>query len=207
MLGAVPLTMCWKLHRRRLAQALGACLALSTLAACSNPAVQLLTRQRLSLSREQLQAALAQRFPLEQRVAEVLDLRLAEPVLQLQAGRIGAELALTVTERLLGTAHPARMALDFGLRFEPSDRSVRMQGVRVQQLAFTRLAPAYQALMNRHAPALAERALEGQVLYQVSEADWQSLLRLGLVPGEFTVTPQGLDLDFRPPPPTAAGSR
>ena len=132
--------MTWHPPRRRLVQALAACLALPTLAACSNPAVQLLTRQRLSLSREQLQAALARRFPLEQRVAEVLDLRLAEPQLHLQAGRIGAELALTVTERLLGTAHPARMALDFGLRFEPSDRSVRMQGVRVQQLAFTRLA-------------------------------------------------------------------
>ena len=64
--------------------------ALQALSACSHPAAQLLTQQRLTLSREQLQAALDKRFPLEQRVAEVLDVRLSSPQLKLlpASGRI-----------------------------------------------------------------------------------------------------------------------
>lgn len=187
--------------RRRLAQALLGGLALHSLGACSHPAVQLLTEQKLTLSGAQLQAALNQRFPLAQRVAEVLDVRLSTPRLQLlpERQRIAAELQLDITERLLQSTHPARLALDFGLRFENTDRTVRMQGVKVQQLVLNRLAPAYQELMNRYAPRLAERALEGQVLHQVSESDWSALQRLGLQPGKFRISAQGLTLDFKPP--------
>ncbi len=191
--------MPFALTRRQLAQALLGGLALPSLSACSSPAAQVLTQRRLTLSSAQLQAALAPRFPMQQRVAEVLDVRLSEPRLQLQPerGRIATELQLDITERLLQSTHPARLALDFGLRFEPSDRTVRLRDVRVQQLVFTRLAPAYQDLMNRHAPRLAERALEGLSLHQISEADWNTLQMLGLQPGEFSITPQGLNLDFR----------
>lgn len=189
------------LTRRQLGQALLGGFALQSLSACSNPAVQLLTGRSIRLSAEQLQATLGQRFPMQQRVAEVLDVRLSSPRLRLlpERGRIATELQLDITERLLQSSHPARLALDFGLRFEPRDRTVRLRDVRVQQLVFTRLTPAHQELMNRYAPRLAERALDGQVLHQVSEADWNTLQMLGLEPGEFTVTPQGLSLDFRPP--------
>ena len=191
--------------RRYWGQLVMTSLALPSLSACRNPAVQLLTQRSLNLSREQLQAALGQRFPMEQRVADVLDVRLSTPKLSLlpASGRVATELQLDITERLLQSAHPASLALDFGLRFELADRSVRMHSVRVQQLVFTRLAPSYQTLMNRYAPRLAERALDGQVLYQVSTADWNTLQLLGLQPGEFKVTPQGLSLDFRPPAPAA----
>lgn len=190
------------LHRRHLGQALLGGLALQGLSACSSPAVQLITQRRLSFSADQLQASLSQRFPLEQRVAEVLDVRLSSPRLKLlpATGRIATELQLDITERLLQSTHPASLALDFGLRFESSDRTVRMRDVRVQQLVFTRLAPAYQELMNRYAPRLAERALDGQVLHRVSDSEWSGLQMLGLQPGEFSVTPQGLSLDFVTPP-------
>ena len=191
--------------RRYWGQLVMTSLALPSLSACRNPAVQLLTQRSLNLSREQLQAALGQRFPMEQRVADVLDVRLSAPKLSLlpASGRVATELQLDITERLLQSTHPASLALDFGLRFETADRSVRMHSVRVKQLVFTRLAPSYQTLMNRYAPRLAERALDGQVLYQVSTADWNTLQLLGLQPGEFKVTPQGLSLDFRPPAPAA----
>ena len=194
------------LSRRRLGRVLLGSLGLYALSACSNPGVQLLTSRSISLSGEQLQTALERRFPLEQRVADVLSVRLSSPRLRLlpETGRIATELRLDITERLLRTSHPASLALDFGLRFEPTDRTVRLRDVRVQQLAFTRLAPAYQELMNRYAPRLAERALNDQVLHQVSEADWNALQLLGLQPGEFKVTPQALMLEFRPPTPTSA---
>lgn len=189
------------LTRRHLGQALLGGFALQALSACSNPAVQLLTSRRIQLSSDQLQAALSQRFPMEQRVAEVLDVRLSAPRLRLlpEAGRLATELKLDITERLLQSTYPASLALDFGLRFQPSDRTVRLRDVRVQQLVFTRLAPAYQELMNRYAPRLAERALQDQVLHQISESDWNTLQMLGLQPGEFKVTPQGLSLDFQAP--------
>ena len=197
--------MFFDVTRRHWGQLVMTSLVLPFLSACSNPAVQLLTQRSLNLSREQLQAALGQRFPMEQRVADVLDVRLSAPKLSLlpAEGRVATELQLDITERLLQSTHPASLALDFGLRFELADRSVRMHSVRVQQLVFTRLAPSYQTLMNRYAPRLAEWALDGQVLYQVSTADWNTLQLLGLQPGEFKVTPQGLSLDFRPPAPAA----
>ncbi len=187
------------LSRRRLAQALLGTLALQALSACGHPAVQLLTEQRLTLSRAQLQAALAQRFPWTQRVAELLDVRLHSPHLQLLAPsqRIAVELQLDITERLLQSAHPGRLALDFGLRFERTDRSIRMRDVQVQQLVLDKLAPPYQAFMNRYAPRLAERALDNQVLHQLSESDWAGLQRLGLQPAEFRITAQALSLDFQ----------
>lgn len=193
--------MPFDLTRRHFGPLVMAGLALNLLGACSNPAVQLLTRRSLSLSHEQLQAALAKRFPMEQRVAEVLDVRLSAPKLSLlpDSGRLATELQLDIAERLLQSTHPASLALDFGLRFEPADRTVRMHSVRVQKLVFTRLAPAYQTLMNRYAPRLAERAFDGQVLHQISEPDWNKLQMLGLQPGEFKVTPQGLSLDFLAP--------
>lgn len=201
--------MPFPLTRRHFGQALLGGFALQSLGACSSPAVQVLTQRRLTLSGAQLQAALEPRFPMQQRVAEVLDVRLSTPRLQLlpERGRIATELQLDITERLLQSTHPARLVLDFGLRFEPSDRSVRLQGVRVQQLVLTRLAPAYQELMNRYAPRLAERALDGLMLHQISEAEWNTLQMLGLQPGEFSITPQGLSLDFRPPGSTAAPTR
>jgi hypothetical protein len=194
--------------RRQFARALLSGLALQSLSACSSPAAQLLTGRRITLSAAQLQAAVDPRFPMTQRVAEVLDVRLSAPRLQLlpERGRIAAELQLDIAERLLLTTHPARLALDFGLRFQASDRTVRLQDVRVQQLVFTRLAPPYQDLMNRHAPRLAERALDGLVLHQISEADWNTLQMLGLQPGEFSITPLGLSLDFGPQARTPTGT-
>lgn len=191
--------------RRRFTQALLGGLAMHALSGCSGTGMQVLTQHRLTLSAEQLQAALDRRFPLEHRVAELLDVRLSAPRLKLlpDSGRVATELELEITERLRRSRHPAQLALDFGLRFQASDRSVRLRDVRVTQLAFTRLAPAYQELMNRYVPPLAERALDGWMLHQVSEADWNKLQRLGLQPGEFTVTAQGLNLDFRPPQPSA----
>lgn len=164
----------------------------------------MLTQRRLTLSADELQTAVARRFPIEQRVAELLDVRLSTPRLRLlpDSGRVSTELDLEISERLRLSRHPAKLSLDFGLRFQTSDRSVRLRDVRVQELVLTRLSPAYQNLMNRYAPPLAERALDGIMLHQVSEADWNQLQRLGLQPGEFTVTAQGLSLDFRPAQPS-----
>lgn len=192
--------MSFVLSRRQLGQGLLGGFALQSLGACSNPAAQLLTRRSIELSAAQLQAALSQRFPMEQRVAEVLSVRLGPPRLRLlpAAGRIATDFQLDITERLLQSTHPAQLALDFGLRFEPADRTVRLRDVRVQQLVFTRLAPDHQELMNRFAPRLAERALQDLALHQISASDWRALQGLGLQPGEFKVTPQGLRLDFDP---------
>jgi hypothetical protein len=188
------------LSRRQLGQGLLGGFVLQSLGACSSPAAQLLTRRSIELSAAQLQDALSQRFPMEQRVAEVLNVRLSPPRLRLlpAAGRIATDFQLDITERLLQSTHPAQLALDFGLRFEPADRTVRLRDVRVQQLAFTRLAPAYQELMNRYAPRLAERALQDLALHQISASDWRALQGLGLQPGEFKITSQGLRLDFHP---------
>jgi aspartate/methionine/tyrosine aminotransferase len=84
-------TMPCVLTRRHWGQLVMAGLALPSLSACSNPAVQLLTQRSLSLSREQLQAALAKRFPMEQRVADVLDVRLPDAGFYLWAGVPGGD--------------------------------------------------------------------------------------------------------------------
>src|SRR5438067_341023 len=90
----------------------------------------------VDISESQLTLLLARQFPMERKVMEVVDLSITNPVLTLipQGNRVGTELDVAAVDRLFGNTASAHVKLDYGLRFEASDHTIRMTGVRVREL-------------------------------------------------------------------------
>jgi hypothetical protein len=141
-----------------------------------------------------LQQAVNQRFPLRYPVAGLFDLDLRLPRLRwLPAqNRLGADLTVQASGAAFNRAHSGLLSLDFGLRYETSDRSIRAHRLRLDRMDFPSLQPGVVELLNRYGPALAEQALHEVVLHSFSAQDLALPERLGLQPGEITVVADGL---------------
>jgi hypothetical protein len=153
----------------------------------------------LDVSRQQLQSALERRFPHEARAAGVLALNIGVPRLELlpQANRVRLDFALEASDRIVRSSHRGELAVSFGLRYEPSDASVRAANVRVEQLAVRGLPADWRFPLERAGAALAENLLEDSVLHTFRP---EELARArGWTPGTIRVTPGGLRIEFLPP--------
>jgi hypothetical protein len=157
-----------------------------------------LSPRNLVLSQADLQTMVERQFPKERRVLEVVDLNLSRPLVRLypERNRIGTDLELTATERLSGRTVRGSMALDHGLRFEPSDGTVRLAQVKVQELKLDLGGRPFSAQAERLSGALAERVLDDFVLYRVPDERRQALRQAGLERAEFVVTQRGIELRF-----------
>jgi hypothetical protein len=156
------------------------------------------TRPRYTVSKEQLQSALAHRFPMHYPVPGLLDLDLQSPQLQLlpAQNRLSAELMVVAAGPALERIHTGTFVLDFGLRFEPSDRSIRATKLRLQRFQLPTLQPRVVALLNAYAPALAGQSMFEAVLHQLQPKDLALADGLGLQIGSITVTDAGLVIAF-----------
>lgn len=148
----------------------------------------------LAVSAEQMQQALAQRFPLRYPVPGLLNLDLQTPRLQLlpQENRLRAEMPVQAAGPALHQAHQGSFDIDFALRYEARDRTLRAHRLRLSRLRFPSLPPGAVELLNSYAPALAERSLQEVVLHQLQEQDLRAVDAMGMQPGEITVTETGL---------------
>lgn len=147
-----------------------------------------------TVSTEQMQQALAQRFPLRYPVPGVLNLDLQTPRLRLlpQRNRLLAEMAVQASGPALNRAHQGGLDVDFALRYEASDRTLRAQQLHLSRLRFPTLRPEVVDMLNAYAPALAERSLREVVLHQLRPQDLKAVEAMGLQPGPITVTDTGL---------------
>lgn len=184
------------MNRRAAAVALCALL----LAACAG------VPRSITLSEAELQAQLAKRFPVQRSLLDSVDLQLSDPVLRLDAAanRLATELTLLGSERRSGRSLQGRLALDYGLRWEPSDGSVRLVQPRVRsrlQFADAAIASGRRAeMLQQMGVALAERLLDDLVLYRVPEARLQALRSAGYRPAKLQVTAAGLEIGIEPLP-------
>lgn len=155
---------------------------------------------RYTVTAEQLQEVVAQRFPLRYPVAGLLDLGLQAPRLRLlpEANRLSAEMAVDAAGPALRRAHSGAFEVEFALRYEASDRTLRAHQLRLGRLDFPDLQPAAVELLNRYAPALAAQSLREVVLHTLRPQDLALFDGLGLQPGPITVTPRGLVVEFVP---------
>lgn len=195
-----------RLNRRaagqRLLSAAAALAALSSLSACAASPLAQAALRNFNITPAQLQQALAGRFPNTQRLGDVLELQLLAPRLSLlpATNRLGTELDIQLMERLTGGQYKGSLAVDYGLRFEPSDNSLRMTGLAVRRVSIAGLAEPYQAMLGRQVPRLLERLLDDYPLHRFPEKDLALLSGLGLMPGEIKVTPNGLTVGLQPRP-------
>jgi hypothetical protein len=175
------------------------------LAAC----VGLGVPSRITLSEAELQGQLAKRFPLQRSLLETFDLQLAEPRIRLdaQANRLATELQVSGSDRRSGRTLQGRLSLDYGLRYEVGDGSIRLVQPRVQSLEFDAgqgASARRSETTQRMAIALAERLLDDLVLYRVSPERLERLRAAGYRPGALNVTPAGVEITFEPLPPALA---
>ena len=197
--------------RRRffLPTALSLCLPLTRLAwaqpannidAETDDAPQALPHYKVSAA--QLQAAVAQRFPLRYPVAGLLNLDVQAPTLRLlpALNRLGAQMVVEAYGPALVQRQQGTLDVAFALRYEGTDHTVRAHQLRLVRLAFPSLPPGVVTLLNTYGPALAESTLLEVVLHTLRPQDLTLPDTLGMQPGNITVTNEGLTIGFVPKP-------
>ena len=154
----------------------------------------------VEISREQIQAALERRFPYEARPAAGLFLvRVDGPRLQLLPAdnRLRVDFTVEASERITRASGRGALALSFGLRYEPSDTTLRATSVRAENVEMQGLAPEWRAPLQLAGGLVAENLLEGAVLHTFRPED---LARSrGWTPGDIRVTPRGVRIELVPP--------
>lgn len=172
-------------------------LALAGLCGAMVPSAQA-QQPRYTVSTAQLQQAVAQRFPLRYPVQGMLDLEVQAPRLRLlpAQNRLAADMAVEAAGPALRRSHSGSFSLDFALRYEPGDRTIRAVQLHFQNLQFPSLQPAVVELLNAYGPALAEQSLQEVVLHRLSPQDLALPDTMGLQPGSITVTQEGLVIGF-----------
>jgi hypothetical protein len=168
-------------------------LALSTLA-CST----LTAQPRFTVSQEQLQQAVAKRFPLRYPVAGLLDIAVQAPEIRLlpEQNRLSATMAVEASGPALHRKQAGTFEVEFALRYEVSDRTLRATAIRFKRLSFPGLRPDVSEMMNLYGQALSEKALLVVALHQLKPQDLAMADALGMQPGNITVTDKGLIIDF-----------
>jgi hypothetical protein len=184
-------------HRLRLAGATGLASALA-LAACAS----LIGPRTIEIPKEELLSKLGQRFPVTQRVMNLLDISVSAPSLDLlpDTNRVAASIPLVAHEMLGGRDHPGRIKLSFGLRYEPQDLSVRLTGVKIEQVDIEGLPALFQQGLTRLGAAVAEERLQDQAVHHFKPDDLRSADRMGYEVGEIRVTATGLAIKLTPRP-------
>lgn len=158
------------------------------------------TEPRHAVSGAQIQRLLEQRFPLKYPVRGVVDVELEVPRLRFmpQQNRLGAELAVTAAGPSLRRPHTGLIDLDFALRYEPSDLSVRAHQIRVNSAHVDGLTADASRLLDAYARVAAEQSLREVVLHRFTPQELTLPATMGLEPGTITVTPDGLVIGFVP---------
>ena len=159
-----------------------------------------------TIPQDKLQEAIAKRFPYRQGVADLLELQVQTPRLTLlpERNRIATVLDLNLSEQLMGNTYTGTIGMDYGLRFEPRDNTIRMTNVKVNSLNLSGVPSPYQAAVNRYAPRLAEQLFNDFTLHRISAKDMARANGWGYELGEFKVTPEGLSVTLNPKPASSA---
>lgn len=158
---------------------------------------------RHRVSAAQVRAAVAQRFPLRYPVGGLLDLAVQEPALRFEAatGRVGAQAAVLAAGPALRRRYPGTLDVDFALRYEPRDMTLRAHQLRVVSLQMTGLTPQATALLDAYVPELARQSWAEVVLHTLRPQDLALPDAMGLRPDRITVVDDGLEISFTPKAP------
>ncbi|MFN3570198.1 MAG: DUF1439 domain-containing protein [Polaromonas sp.] len=148
----------------------------------------------------QLQQAVAEKFPMRYPVGGLLELTLQPPRLRLlpEQNRLGTHMVVDAAGAALSRPTTGNFDVDFALRYEPSDQSIRAHKLKVNTLSLSGMPPGPAALLQAYGPSLAEQSLLEVVLHKLQPKDLALTDGLGLEPGAITVTARGLVIAFVP---------
>ena len=182
------------MNRRSLLATL-ACLAAAT-TACGVA----LAQPAYTVSQQQLQRVLQDRFPLRYPVGGLLEVELLAPGLRLlpELNRVAAELPVEAAGPALRRRYTGLVDVDFAMRYEATDKSIRAHRIRVNAVRMEGLSREGARLLDGYLRQLSEQALVEVVLHTLRPQDLALATTMGFEPGEITVTPQGLTVRFVP---------
>ncbi|MDB5945193.1 MAG: putative transrane protein [Ramlibacter sp.] len=163
-------------------------------------AVAAASQPSYTVSAELLQLAVGRRFPLRYTVSGFLQLTVREPVLRLlpDANRVAAEMALVAAGPALARTSAGEFDVDFALRYERSDQTLRTHQLRIRSLRVSGLPPPYPELLDAFGQALAQQTFGEVVLHRLEARDLRLAEVMGLEPDTVTVTERGLVIGFGP---------
>lgn len=154
----------------------------------------------VSLSEDHLLRMLAGRFPFRERYLQTLDVTVGMPKLRFlpQSNRLATEMRLTAAERLLNRSWEGSIGLSHGLRYEPSDLSVRLTQLRVDRLDVSGAPSALESQLARVANLMAEQMLQDYPVHRFRPEDLRGLQGLRYVPAGMRVTHSGVSISLEP---------
>jgi hypothetical protein len=152
----------------------------------------------VTLSQSQLQSLMERQFPRQQRLLEIFDISLSSPVIRMQPdrNRMATAFDLSARERVTGRALRGSLALDHGLRYEPSDATLRLVNVRVDNMQLELAGTPLGGQVARLGALLTEQLLDDVVIYRVNDEKRLALARAGVNNADVAVTSRGLELRF-----------
>ena len=154
----------------------------------------------LTFTEAELNQAAAQHFPMQRSVQGLLQITLSRPQVRLQpaSNRLRTSVTLQVNEPFTGRAYDGVVSVNHGLRYEASDRSLRMTAVQVDRVDFPSVPEPYRRLLADSAPQVVAQALTEMPLYTAKPEQTAVLEGMGFAIGELQVTPAGLRIVLMP---------
>lgn len=151
-----------------------------------------------TLTQQDLQTIAAQSFPRQYPLLGLVSMEVNTPTLQLkpETNRINATLTAELTGKVLPHRYNGGLDLDFALRYEPKDHTLRATQVHVNSLLMTGLPEPLSIMLNAYAPRVAEQAMDDVVLHTLRAEDLAKLDKADRLPATFVVTKDGLRIDF-----------
>lgn len=188
--------------RRQLLRGLGALSVVPGVWLAGCGALPVMPR-RYELSREGLQSSMDEHFPVQRRLLEVFDVTISQPRLTLlpDDNRVRTELDLQAAEPfLLQRSFNGELGFTSGLRYEPSDRSIRLTEVRVERFRLDGVPTVLASRVSRLGALIVEELLQDSVVHRLKPEALRTAEGLGLQPGELRVTGRGLSVELVPTP-------
>jgi hypothetical protein len=152
----------------------------------------------VEISKQQIESALARRFPYDSRAGQLLAVKVAAPSVELlpDVNRLRLASSFDVTERIARNTVHGSLTLSFGLRYEPSDMTLRLAGVQVDSVEVQQLPDTWRREVEAIAAYAAEHLLENMVLHRFTPE--QVARAAGVQPGEIRVTSRGVRVELQP---------
>lgn len=159
----------------------------------------------VSVSEARLAQMIGSQFPFNSEMLEVLDVNVSTPRVTLDPvnNRINTSFDLGVSgQGLIGLlttkTYQGAMDLSYGLRFEPSDYTVRMTDVRVSRFSVEGAPEVLKRPIEKLGAPLAKKLLKDYALYKLQPEDLQATEGWTYKPASFRIEPTGLSITLDP---------
>ena len=156
-------------------------------------------RSEYSVTRAELQAEMARRFPLQQRYAELFTVTLRDPQLVLDSAnnRLGVTALLHIASPLLGPAGvEGLVSVSSALRYDAPARAVRLAQPRADRIEMQGLSGRDAERLQQIGAAVAQELLRDQALHTFDAKDLTVGSKVYEI-GDITVQRDGVKVQIR----------